>query len=147
MLIREFVKEDAYEVSSLIRRSILERDNRDYSLEQIYSIANYYSPDYLLELDDKIIHVATEQELIIGMCMLKTDQFIIYILPGFQKKGIGSKLMDFTEKIALKQGLKKIWGVSTLTAVGFYKKIGYIAIGEKFHPEWGKGIFLEKTLS
>lgn len=147
MLIRKFKDEDADEVSSLIRRALIKRDNRAYSLEQLYSICNYYSAD-CLRSKSKIaeIYVSIDNGLINGVCMLKGDELIIYILPENQRKGLGSKLMLFLENAAISKGLSKAILVAAIPSVEFYKKLGYSFVSEKMHPEWGKGIMMEKKL-
>lgn len=148
MLIREFNVSDAFEVSSLIRRSIMERDNRNYNLKQLYSIANYYSADELSSnLDKKKIYVAVENGVIVGTATLRGDEIMaVFILPEFQGVGLGKKFMKILENDALKKGLSLVWLVAVLSAVSFYENLGYSIVKDKIHPDWGKGAFMEKNL-
>ncbi|MEK6894619.1 MAG: GNAT family N-acetyltransferase [Nanoarchaeota archaeon] len=148
MLVRRFKIQDASEISSLIRRSILNRNNIDYTVSQINSIAKYYSPENIMnDFDRKFIVVCLDKNKIVGTGTLFGDELMtLFIDPDYQKKGIGKKLMDILEEEAKKKGILRVWVVSTLTAVNFYRKLNYSFVKEKIHPEWGMGIVVEKYL-
>ncbi len=148
MLVRRFRVSDAFEVSSIIRCAIMERDNRNYTLEQLYSIANYYSADNMCsELDKRINYVCLEDGEIRGTGTLRGDEIMaVFIDPDYQGKGIGIKLMKILENEAVKKGLNRVWLVAVLSAVSFYEKMGYSFIRYKIHLDWGKGVIMEKHL-
>lgn len=148
MEFRNFKESDAEEVSSLIRRSIMNRNNKGYKLSELYSICNYYSADNLRSgINEKHTVVCVDKGKIIGTMTLKADEVkTLFIDPKYQGNGLGTKLMDLLEKEAKDKALSKIWGVAALSAVDFYKARGYVVVGEKLHPEWGKGIIIEKSL-
>ena len=149
MLIRTFKIEDAQEVSSVIRRSILYRDNRGYTLEQLYSIANHYSAETLCsDLENKQIFVCEENGKIVGTATLNKDELMTcFIVPEYQNKGIGNKFVKLRENEAVKKGLSRVWLVSSIPSYNYYKKQGYSLVSEKNHPYWGKGFIMEKYLS
>lgn len=146
MIVRSFDKSDAQEVSSIIRRAIMERDNRDYTLEQLYSSANYYSAENICsELNKKITYVCLEADKIKGTATLRRDEIMtVFIDPDCQGKGMGIKLMELLENDAVKKGLSRVWLVAWLSAVSFYQKLGYSFVKYKIHSSWGKGIVMEK---
>jgi len=119
MLLRKFNEFDAFEVSSLIRRAIIYRDNRGYNLGNIYSIANHYSVENILaDLSNKIVYVCVDDDKIVGTATLYKDEIMaVFVLPEYQGKGIGKSFMEILEKDALDKGLFKVWLVSTLSAV------------------------------
>lgn len=49
----------------------------------------------------------------------------VAIKEGLQGKGIGKKLVEYSEQAARKEGFKEIELHSRLTAAGFYEKLGY----------------------
>ncbi|MEK6924957.1 MAG: GNAT family N-acetyltransferase [Nanoarchaeota archaeon] len=146
MQIRKFKLEDAQEVSSLITRAITERDNKDYTLEQITLSASYYTSEIFCEdIAHKNIYVSTDSGKIIGTATLHKDEIMAcFILPEHQRKGIGRAFLSILERDAVLNGLSKVWLVAVLPVVGFYEKLGYHRVGEKMHKDWGKGIIMEK---
>lgn len=61
---------------------------------------------------------------------LKMRQVAIDI--QFQSKHIGSKLIEFSEKIAVERGFKKIELNARKTAVEFYSKLHYVTESNEF---------------
>ena len=145
---RLFELKDAFEVSKLIKRSVRIRDNSGYTKEQIDSLADYYSPEnFCLDLDKKVIYICAEGNKILGTATLLKDYIMaVFIDPDYQRRGIGKKLMFLLEKYALKKGYSKVWLIANFSAVSFYEKLGYVRIGEKIHPHWGKGVIMEKVI-
>ena len=148
MLIRKFDILDAPEISSVIRRSILNRDNRGYTLEQLYSIANYYCAENLCsELDKKMTYVCVVNGKIVGTATLRIDEIMaVFITPEYQGNGIGKRFMRLLEDEAVKRGLSRVWLVSGLFTVPFYESLGYKFVRKKIHPSWGKASVMEKFL-
>lgn len=75
----------------------------------------------------------------------------IYILRAYQNRGIGSLLLDFTEKEAIKSGYKEvlIWAFKeNIHALSFYEKHGYKQDKECYlgQPYFTYGIRLSKKL-
>lgn len=150
MRLIKFNIDKASEVSSLIRKSIFYRDNRGYTLDQIFSICNHHSVDNLMkDLDKKMGYMCIgENSSIIGVAMLKGDEVTkVFIDPAHQGKGIGRALMNLLEKEATRKELKKVWLISSLPAIDFYKKLGYVILKDYAHPDWGKAVIMEKRLS
>jgi len=149
MHIRRFELSDAFEVSSLIRRAVVTRDNRNYTLAQIYSFANHCSVETIIsELDKKLTFVCVDDGKIVGTATLKGDEIsTVFILPEYQGKGLGKKFMKMLENEAVSKGLSKVKLFAVLSAVSFYEMLGYKSVSEEFHCEWGKGIVMEKALA
>ncbi len=149
MLIRRFRVSDAFEVSSVIRRAVMERDNRNYTLEQLYSIANHYSSENMCsKLDKKFVLVCIDKGKIVGTATLRGDEVMaVFIEPNYQGRGMGIKLMELLESESVKGGLSRVWLVAVLSAVSFYEKLGYSFVSYKTHPDWGKAIMMEKYLN
>ncbi len=148
MRFRLFELKDAFEVSKLIKRSVRIRDNSSYTKEQIDSLADYYSPEnFCLNLDRKIVYVCLVGKKLVGTATLRDEEIMaVFIDPNFQGKRIGLKLMELLESSAVGKGISALWLIASLSAVGFYKKLGYVVVGEKIHPQWGKGIHMVKIL-
>ena len=68
------------------------------------------------------------------------------VISGLQKHGIGKALMQFAENIARDRGFTKICMHARETAVGFYEKLGYKKIGERFSEVTLPHFKMEKDL-
>lgn len=71
--------------------------------------------------------VATISKRVVGMGRLYSDGAIggVYLLPAFQRQGIGSQIMLALEKQAKKQGIRIVGLGATKASEKFYFKIGY----------------------
>ncbi|RMD58880.1 GNAT family N-acetyltransferase [Candidatus Parcubacteria bacterium] len=72
----------------------------------------------------------------------------IYVLPGHQRRGIGTALVRYVEQKAKEIGLKRLRLLTVGQAdwaVSFYKKLGY-TLADKVERPWGFDVFLEKEL-
>ena len=72
----------------------------------------------------------------------------VYILPEYQRRGIGTALVRYVEQKAKEIGLKRLRLLTVGQAdwaVSFYKKLGYV-LADKVERPWGYDVFLEKEL-
>ena len=87
---------------------------------------------------DDILICCMEDDRMEGCCQLtdignKTVRLRqMAVLSGLQGKGVGRVLMQFAENIARDRGFRKMVMHSRKTAVGFYEKLGFRAVGEEF---------------
>lgn len=148
MLVRRFRSEDLSQIPELIKRAIIERDNHNYTPEQIALSSSYYTAEkFCHDLDKKAVYVCVDENKIVGTGTLYNGEIMAcFILPEYQGKGIGKEIVRILEKEAKDSGLEKVWLVSVLSAVKFYEKLGYVFVKEKMHRDWGKGIVMEKIL-
>ena len=51
---------------------------------------------------------------------------------GYQKRGIGKQLVEFSEKVAIEQGYKKMILHSREDVIPFYTKLNYTVFGDRF---------------
>ena len=53
-----------------------------------------------------------------------------YVLPSFQKKGVGTRMLDCIYKLKIAEGFEKIiaWTLKDGPSIGFYKKDGFYQI-------------------
>jgi len=72
----------------------------------------------------------------------------VYILPEYQRRGIGTALVSYVEQEAREIGLKRLRLLTVEQAdwaVSFYKKLGY-TLADRVDRPWGFDVFLEKEL-
>ena len=97
-----------------------------------------FSHDELLMERDEILIVCTDEEEMLGCCMLvKVDNETLRlrqmaVAPNLHGKGIGASIINFAENLAADKGFKKITMHARDTALGFYEKFGYQIKGKQF---------------
>ena len=97
-----------------------------------------FSHDELMQEKDDIHIACTDDDVLLGCCMLsKIDNNTVRlrqmaVANNLQGKGIGASLLNFAENIAIDKGFKKIIMHSRDTAIGFYEKFDYKIIGKQF---------------
>ena len=134
MKIRRFEKKDAKKVSKLIVETLRKTNIKDYSADSIENYVNNFQPENVLKRASWThFYVAEEKGNIIGCGAIapywdKVDEsslFTIFILPEYQEKGIGRKIIETLEKDEYFLRAKRIKVPASITAVPFYKKMGY----------------------
>lgn len=133
-MIRKFREEDAGQVSRLIKRTLYEVNAKDYeekylkdenialTAEALIKRAEENSY-YVFEEDGKIVGVGG-----IGSYLNKKDESYImsvFVLPEYIGKGFGRKILEALEKDEYFTRAKRIEVASSITALNFYRKLGY----------------------
>ena len=133
-LIRKFAKEDEKEVSKLISKTMRVSNSADYSLEEIEKIENSLGPEQITERATWThFYVAVIGGEIVGCGAIgpywgredESSLFTIFVLPSYQKQGIGRKIIEALEKDEYFLRAKRIEVPASITGVEFYKKMGY----------------------
>ena len=133
--IRRFKKGDEEEIVLLIRRTLREVNIKDYSKEKIEEIAKEFSPTIILNRAKSFhMYVAVVYDLIVGVgsigpywnslteyCLLN-----LYVLPEYENMGIGKAILNALEEDEYFKSAKRIEVSSTISAVSFYKHMGYV---------------------
>lgn len=134
MTIRRFEEKDAQEVSTLIAKTLRTTNRKDYSEAYIENDVKMFTPDFIIERASWThFYVACDEEVIIGCGAIgpywgKEDEsslFTIFVLPEYQGKGIGRKIIETLEQDEFFFRAKRIEIPASITALGFYKKMGY----------------------
>lgn len=133
-LIRKFNNDDAEEVSLLIAKTLREVNSKDYSKEYIEANVESHSAQVLIErAKDSHMYVVCDGDLIIGCGAIagywgSTSESIlltIFVLPEYQKKGIGKKIISSLEADEYFARANRIEIPASITAVDFYMHMGY----------------------
>ena len=134
MIIRKFKNEDSIELSEVIAETLRTTNSKDYSPEFIEKEILFFTPKKLIERATWVhFYVVCEDEKIIGCGGIgaywgKEDEsslFTIFVLPEYQGKGIGRKIIETLEQDEYFLRAKRIEIPASITAVEFYKKMGY----------------------
>lgn len=113
----------------------------------------HFTPEELEKEKDDILIGCFEDDKIEACCLLtKTAEGTVRlrqmaVLSGFQGKGIGRVLMQFAENVARDRGFKKLTMHARESAIGFYEKLGYKKIGERFEEVTIPHFMMEKDLN
>lgn len=134
MRIRRFQDADAEEVSALIITTLRTTNSADYSSEYIENDVQAFQPQNVLKRAAWThFYVACEGEKIVGCGAIgpywgKTDEsslFTIFVLPEYQRKGIGRKIIETLEQDEYFLRAKRIEIPASMTGTPFYRKMGY----------------------
>lgn len=134
MKIRRFQEEDAEAVAALLAVTLRTTNIKDYSSEYIENQVKTHQPQNILEWASWThFYVVCDDNKIVGSGAIgpywgKTDEsslFTIFVLPEYQGKGIGRKIIQTLEQDEYFLRAKRIEIPASITAVPFYRKMGY----------------------
>ena len=107
---------------------------------------DFSTTSYLRDHDHETFHMACFKEEKIVVCATfypehteKSQAENAYRLRGMateegkRRKGYGKEIIKKIEKILIKKKQNYIWCKARLEALEFYKKLGFLVIGEKFN--------------
>ncbi len=145
--------DNAEEILSVINKSNREAYKsiipKEYFKEPVLSIE-----ELLKDFERMTFYVYRRKDRIVGVAALQIESretgriHWVYVLPGYQRKGIGTALVTHVEREAREMGLRKLRLLTVgkaKWAVNFYRKLGYYLVNKVEKP-WGFDVFMEKKL-
>ena len=111
-----------------------------------------FSTDELAQEIDDILIGAFDDDKMLACCILtKADNKSLRLRQmavqnNLQGKGIGASMLNFAETLSRDKGYKKLIMHARETAVGFYEKLGYNVVGNKFTEVTIPHYVMEKKL-
>lgn len=147
-VIRPMRRQDIPAVSALIQNTVLVSNSADYDLEVIRALLENFSQRGLRSLAGRRrLFVCDSGGRLRGVIGLEGEAVCnLFVAPDEQGRGIGQELLEQVEDLAREQGLARISLDSSLTAVGFYERLGYRRTGEEGGGRFGRTIRMEKPL-
>ena len=109
-------------------------NSKDYSEEWINAFEKRVQPSLILERAGWThFYVVEENDTIIGCGAIgpywgsetESSLFSIFVLPEYQCKGIGRKIVETLEQDEYFLRTKRTEVAASITAVNFYRKLGY----------------------
>jgi GNAT superfamily N-acetyltransferase len=148
VIIRTFEPRDAEAVSALIRRTMRESNSRDYPLDRLQPLIDYFSPEKVLRLGrERVCLVAEVDRLPIGTAALDGAELAtFFVLPERQGQGIGAQLLAAIEAHARALGIARLTVDASITGAAFYARMGYLRSGTEREGTAGVQIRMEKLL-
>jgi GNAT superfamily N-acetyltransferase len=148
MDVRAFEPGDAQQVAALIRRALREVNSADYSPEVIASLCEYFAPDTLCEfMLRRDVLVAVVDGAVVGTASIEEGVvYTVFVHPQYHGRGIGTRLVKEIEGLAMALGHSTIRIPASVTAVGFYTKLGYREIERVQKEDAGINVIMEKSL-
>lgn len=134
MNIRRFQNQDAKEVSNLIATTLRTTNIKDYSSDYIEKDVKVLQPQNILERAKWThFYVVCDNDKIIGCGAIgpywdKEDEsslFTIFVLPEYQGKGVGRKIIQTLELDEYFLRARRIEIPASITGTPFYRKMGY----------------------
>ena len=132
--IRRFKESDAKEVVNVIKRASLEVNIKDYTKEAMDKLVKKITEEFVIKRAAQFhMYVVTEEEQVIGVgavgpywdSLTESSLFNVFILPEHQKKGLGKKLVKELESDEYYKRADRIEIASSITALEFYRHLGY----------------------
>lgn len=153
MEIRTFEKEQAEEVSKLVRRNLQEINGKDYSKDVIEELVAGYGSERILQVaENSHFYVAKQENKIVGCGAIekKTEEICelvtIFVLPEYHGKKIGRRIMECLEQDSYAEQAKKIMICASITAASFYECLGYTFEGGRKELDKDDLYHMEKIL-
>ena len=153
MQIRSFRPEDAEETAQVIAKTLRVSNSKDYPEEYIEINITSHSADELIKAStERHMYVVCEEDRIIGTggiagywgSLSESILLTIFVLPEYQGKGVGRQIIETLEKDEYFLRAQRIEIPASLTAVDFYRKMGYDYKNGNAEPEDGLMYRLEK---
>ncbi len=132
--VRRFQTEDAEEVSALIAKTLRTVNIKDYSKEYIEAAVSSLSAEELIKRAEQgHIYVVCDNSRIVGCGAVAgywgslTESILlnIFVLPEYQRNGIGRLIIQTLENDEISLRARRIEIPASISAVDFYKKLGY----------------------
>ena len=132
--IRRFREEDAKAVSDLIIRTIRISNTKDYPGDLMEELVKHETPENVLgRAGWTHFYVAEDGDTVIGCGAIgpywgredESSLFTIFVLPEYQGKGIGRKIVETLEQDEYALRAKRIEIPASITGLAFYRRMGY----------------------
>lgn len=126
MKIREYKFGDHKEIADLFYETVHTVNAKDYNSKQLYAwapqVINYEKWEKRCKKKNPLLVIKSEK--IIGFAEFEENGHIdcFYVHKNFQRKGIGTLLLEFILNKAKQEKIKKVYAEVSITAKAFFEK-------------------------
>ena len=131
--IRRYVPGDEDALSILLRRTLLEVNAQHCPKDEIDWLYDRYTPETVAEIaKEGHMYVMTEGDTIVGTGTVtitgerECEIIAAFLLPEAIGRGLGTQLFDTLETDEWCRDARRIWLTSSVNALDFYEKRGYV---------------------
>ncbi len=131
--IRRYIPGDEAILSKLIRRTLSEVNAQDSPPDEVQWLIEHYTPETVARTAaEGHTYVITEGEAIVGTGSViitgpeECEIVAAFLLPEAIGRGLGTRLFDTLEGDEWSRAAKRIWLTSSVLALDFYEKRGYV---------------------
>ncbi len=144
--IRRFAPGDAATVAALIHRCLREVNSRDYCADIIDRMCAHFDADRLTTLAAQREMFVAERDGIVGTVSRDGNKvYTMFIRPDTAGHGIGRLLMRHIESLAAAEGFPFMEAGASITAHGFYQRLGYVDVRTS-DTDFGLNFILRRPL-
>jgi ribosomal protein S18 acetylase RimI-like enzyme len=136
ILIRQATAADAEGVRKIVLLALRETNAQDYPSSVIDRLVLTLPDKVASNLETWCAFVAIVNGQVVGTGSLNGQTVSsVYVHPGYQRRGIATKLMDAVEDTANAQSQRMLSVQSSVTAKAFYARRGFKIVREGFFGE------------
>jgi GNAT superfamily N-acetyltransferase len=145
--IRPATADDAEAICRVAIRTLRETNARDYTPDVIARLVAGFTPQRIAAfIASRPFYVALAHGAVVGTANLDgAAARAVFVDPDHQGQGVGTSLMAAVENLARARSVTTLHVQSSVTAEGFYKKLGYVPVRENLHGT-ERTIMMEKRL-
>ncbi|MEA2952114.1 MAG: hypothetical protein QOJ96_1634 [Alphaproteobacteria bacterium] len=145
--IRAATTADAPTISALIQRTIRITNSHDYGREIVDLICTNFTVEKVVQkMAERDVFVCFQDDVLAGTISLGDDKLhSLFVEPCLQRRGVGTLLVEYLEKHAIRRGFSLLRLSSSITARPFYESLGYQLIRFEERKD-GSTFLMSKTL-
>lgn len=146
--VRPALEADAARVSQVILAALLTSNAQDYPASVIERVQASFTTDSVRQLmQRRQMFVALVDGELLGTASLYGRAVrSVFVDPAYHGHGLGRQLMAAVEQAALDSGLTSLVVPSSVTAEGFYARLGFVRVREHYEGE-ELTLIMERALS
>ncbi|MEV0134266.1 GNAT family N-acetyltransferase [Dactylosporangium sp. NPDC050688] len=149
MTIRRFEAEDATAIAGIIARCLREVNSRDYPPDIIDRMRAHFTPEVVAALAGRRqMFVATDADRggITGTISRDGNRVhTMFVRPDVAGRGVGRLLLRHVEALAAADGYDVMETSASITAHGFYQRLGYHDV-RSVDTDFGLNLILRRPL-
>ena len=154
MIVRPYKVGDETAMAEMIAYTLRVSNREDYTPEYLEGIVDHYPPEFFTErAGDSHFYVLCDGERIVGCggiggygeSTTESYVFSVFVHPDYQGLGLGKMIMDALESDEFFRRADRTELSASITAVGFYEKLGYAYKDGITTPDEAGVIVMEKT--